>query len=166
MKGSRGLTIAEVVLGLGLVGLAFFALLSVCSLGTRFNQQSMVSIKAAQLADSELSRTIAAIVYNVPLTTGPGIQYSTPGRTFTDFWHMPPTGPNFPYPGTPWSRGVATIGADQINFAIYATTLAGVGGVSPENVVARLDAYVWWKEDGPGNKMTSCTRLMVYGEDS
>ncbi|MFN8613446.1 MAG: hypothetical protein U0931_38260 [Vulcanimicrobiota bacterium] len=166
MKNNKGLTIAEVILGLGLVGLAFFALLSVCSLATRFNQQSMVSIKAAQLADTELSRTIAGIVYNVPPTSSATVQYTTAPGSTTAFWHNPLTGPTYPYPATPWSKGVATIGSDRINFAIYATTLAGVGGVSPDNVVARLDAYVWWKESGPGNKMTSVTRLMVYGEDS
>lgn len=140
-------------MGLGLVALAFFALLSVCSLGTRFNEQSMVSIKAVQVADTELSRTIA------------GVLYDTPPGTKLAYWGNPVVGPNRPFPSNPLRTGIATVGSDQLHYAIYATTLAGVGGVSPDNVVSRLDAYVWWREKGPGNKITSCTRLMVYGED-
>lgn len=153
MRSSSGLTLTEVLISLGIVALAFFALLSVCSLGLRLNEQSMISIKAAQLADTELSRTVAGILYDVP------------AGTRVSFWGNPVAGPNRPYPTTPWRHGVSTIGADEIHFAIYATTLTGVGGVSPDNLVSRLDAYVWWRESGPGSKMTSCTRLMVYGED-
>ena len=148
-----GFTLAEVLLGLGLIGLAFFAMLSVCSLGVRMNEQSMVSIKASQLADTETSRTISQIIYDNP----PGAHLS--------FWGNPPAGPNKPYPNSPLRSGVATIGSDQLHFAIYATTLSGVGGGSPENVVSRVDTYVWWKEQCPGNKITSCTRLYVYHDD-
>lgn len=150
---NKGATLAEVLLGLGLIALAFFALLSVCSLGMRLNEQSMVSIKAAQLADSETSRTVSKIIYDSP-----------PG-THDSFWHRPVTGPNYPYPTTPFRKGVTDIGSDQLHYAVYATTLAGVGGVADNNVVSRVDTYVWWREEGPGSKMTSCTRLYVYLED-
>ena len=152
-SNARGATLAEVLLGLGLVALAFFAMLSVCSLGMRLNEQSMVSIKAAQLADSESSRTVSKIIYDSP----PGTRKS--------FWNEPVTGPNFPYPTTPFRKGVTDIGSDQLHYAIYATTLSGIGGVADDNVVSRVDTYVWWREDGPGSKMTSCTRLYVYLED-
>jgi hypothetical protein len=155
LKNSRGpgFTLAEVVLGLGLVALAFFALLSVCTLGTRFNQQNLVYIKAVQVADTELSRTIVGILYDVP------------AGAKAAYWGSPVVGPNKPYPSSPLRTGVSTVGADDLHYAIYATTLAGVGGVSPDNVVSRLDAYVWWKDQGHGSKLTSCTRLMVYGEE-
>ncbi len=149
----KGATLIEVMLGLGLVGLAFFAMLSVCSLGVRLNEQSMVSIKAAQLADSESARTVSQIIYNQP------------AGTTVNYWKSPVTGPNFPYPNTPFRTGVTTIGSDQLHFAVYATTLSGVGGVATDNIVSRMDTYVWWKEQGPGNKITSCTRLYVYLED-
>jgi hypothetical protein len=149
----RAATLAEVLLGLGLVAMAFFAMLSVCSLGVRLNEQSMVSIKAAQLADSESSRTVSQILYDQP------------AGTRLNYWKAGVTGPNFSYPSTPFRTGSATIGTDQLHFAVYATTLSGVGGVAAENTVSRLDTYVWWKEDGPGSKITSCTRIYTYMED-
>ena len=149
----QAFTLAEVVLGLGLVALAFFALLSVCALGTRFNQQNMVYIKAVQVADSELSKTIAGVLYDVP--AGSKLAY----------WGNPVTGPNKAFPSSPLRTGIATVGADELHYAIYATTLAGVGGVAADNIVSRLDAYVWWKDKDHGSKLTSCTRLMVYGEE-
>lgn len=152
-SNARGATLAEVLLGLGLVGLAFFAMLSVCSLGMRLNEQSMVSIKAAQLADTESSRTVSQIIYDLP------------AGTRLNFWKNPVTGPNFPYPTTPFRKGVADIGSDQLHYAVYATTLNGIGGVAEDNIVSRVDTYVWWRESGPGSKMTSCTRLYVYLED-
>lgn len=150
---NRAATLAEVLLGLGLVALAFFAMLSVCSLGVRLNEQSMVSIKAAQLADSESSRTVSRVLYDQP--AGERLKY----------WRAGVVGPNWTYPNNPFRVGVATIGADQLHYAVYATTLSGVGGVALENTVSRLDTYVWWKEEGPGNKITSCTRIYVYLED-
>jgi hypothetical protein len=152
LKNRKAFTITEVILGLGLIALAFFALLSVCSLGVRFNQQSMIYIKAVQVADAELSRTIVGILYDVP--AGSKLAY----------WGNPVVGPNRPFPNNPLRTGVQKVGNDELNFAIYATTLPGIG-VSADNAVSRLDAYVWWKESGPGSKLTSATRLLVYGED-
>lgn len=152
-RDSRGFSLLEVVFGLGLIALAFFAMMSVCALGTRFNQQNMIYIKAVQVADNELSKTIISVVYDVP------------AGTKAAYWGSPVVGPNKAFPNNPLRVGTANIGTDQLHYAIYATTLAGVGGVAPDNVVSRLDAYVWWKEVGHGNKLTSCTRLMVYGED-
>ena len=148
----RGFSLAEIVLGLGLVGLAFFALLSVCSLGTRYNQQSLIAIKAVQLADTELTRTMVSVVYDQP------------AGTKTAYWGNPVVGPNRPFPTNPLRSGTARIGTDELQYAVYATVVPGLG-TSQDNVVSRLDAYVWWKEQGPGNKLTSCTRLYVYGEE-
>lgn len=143
----RGLSLAELVLALGLAGLAFMALLSVCSLGLRSNEQNMVYIKAVQVADTEMNRAIVGILYDLP------------AGTKAAFW-----GNNFTFPTTAFRKGTSVIGGDEIHWAIYATAI-GALGTTPANNVSKLDTYVWWKEQGPGSKLTSCTRLINYGED-
>jgi hypothetical protein len=136
------------MLGLGLVGLAFFSLLSVCSLGLRLNQQSMASIKAVQVADSEMGKAMVAVLYDLP------------AGTKANFW-----GSEHAFPATPLRTGVRQVGGDEFRFAICEQELAGVGS-APDNMVSRIDTYVWWREKGqPGSSLTSCTRLLNYGED-
>ncbi|MCA9790429.1 MAG: hypothetical protein KC910_01485 [Candidatus Eremiobacteraeota bacterium] len=143
---SRGLTLAEVVLAIGLMAMALFALLSVCSMAVRYQKQSINNINAARVADAALGRAMSSALND------------TPAGAAADFWDN-----EWPYPTSPWVTGTEAVGHQRYFFAIYATTVPSLGDV--DNAVKRVDAYVWWTENQAGAKLTAAMRLVNKGEE-
>lgn len=141
----------EVVIGLGILGFALLTLLSVCSIALRYHRQSLNHLNAARVNDMVLERAVASVMHDAP-----------PGTTDT-FWNN-----SYPYPNTPFRSGTEKVGRDSFSYAVYAVDVPGVGDPSadPPNILRRVDAYVWWKEEGEvGEKRTYCTRLINQGEE-
>ena len=142
------MSLAEVLFGLGILALALFALLSVCSMALRYNRQNANNLRAAMVADTETGRTLASILNNTP-----------PG-TNTTFWSK-----DWNYPNEPYRKGSSLIGTETFSYAIYAQTIAGFGDPSSNNLARKIDTYVWWADPNRGGShLTSCTRLLNEGE--
>lgn len=142
-----GLSLAEVILALGILAMAFFALLSVCTIGLRYNRQSINGLRAVTVADSEMGRTLAGVFHDKPTGTN------------STFW-----GKDWLYPSDPYRKGNVQVGSDTFHYAIYAQTLVGLGDAAEGNRARKLDAYVWWVETDSGKHLCSCSRLLNEGE--
>lgn len=144
---SSAFTLAEVILGFGLMAFALVALLSVVATSMRYNRQTLGHMNAVQIADAELNRTLIQVMS------------ATPPAEQDRFWYDG----DFTFPGRPFRTGQQELSGQVYRFAVYAVEIAGLGGT--DNEVRRVDAYCWWTEPGqPGSKLTGSTRLINKGE--
>lgn len=149
---TEGFTLTEVIIAMGLLGFALLTLMSVCSIALRYQRQSINAMNAARVNDMVLERAMA------------GVNADTPTGTNDIFWNA-----QYPHPTTPYKRGSEQVGRETFQYAIYAVDIAGVGDPSldPPNTLRKVDAYVWWEEEGKaGQKRTFTTRLMNRGENA
>ena len=146
----KGFTLTEVIVAMGILGVALLTLMSVCSVALRYQRQSINNMNAARVNDMVLERAVASV------------HHDTPAGTSDTFWDN-----EYPYPSTAYRSGIEVVGRDEFNYAIYAVDVPGIGDASldPPNTLRKIDAYVWWSEEGePGQKRTFTTRLMSRGE--
>lgn len=135
---------------MGILGFGLLALMSVLSIALKYQRQNINNMNAARVNDMVLERAIS------------GVHNDTPANASDDFW-----GAQYPYPTTAYLYGVETVGRDEFNWAIYAVDVPGIGDASldPPNTLRKVDAYVWWTEEGQeGQKRTFSSRLMNRGE--
>lgn len=142
-----GLTLAESIFAIGILALALFALISVCSMALRFQRQSLNNLNAARITDMVLGRTVASVLTD------------TPAGEEAAFW-----GATFPYPGSPFRNGVEKVGNQEFSWFIYTTDMSGVTTL-PDNRLRRVDAYVVWSDKELGAQISSATRLVNEGEE-
>jgi hypothetical protein len=137
----------EVILGLGIMTVALFALISVCSMSLKMNRQSVANLGAVQVADAELGRIVTQSLNDVA------------GKKAL-MW-----GAEHSYPSTVFEKGVRQMGGNAFNYAIYEQDVPGLGSAANSNRVCKVDVYVWWTEPGQaGFKLTSCSRLVNEGD--
>lgn len=147
----EGFTLAEVIVAMGILAVGLLTLLSVCSISLRYQRQSINALNAARVNDMMLERAMSGVVNDLPA-----------GES-DSFWDA-----EYPYPSTPYKRGEEKIGRETFQYAIYAVEVTGLGDPSldPPNTLKKVDAYVWWAEEGQaGQKRTFTTRLMNRGEE-
>jgi len=132
------MSLIEVLLSLGMLATALLALLSVCVTALHTNRKSLANSAATSLAQRELDRAIYAALSDNPPTSQ------------QQFWDM-----EFPYPDAAWSTGNATVGSQQLSYAIYAQTVtAAATGMplgqagSPPARLKKVDIVVWWWSEG------------------
>lgn len=147
----KGFSLTEVIVAVGILGLTLLTLLTLCSIALKYHRQSLNNATAVRVNDMVLERAVAGVIHD------------TPSGEADKFW-----GNQYPYPSTSYREGVEKVGRESFNYAIYAVDIPGLGDSSttPPNVLRRVDAYVWWTEEGePGGKRTHSTRLLNRGEE-
>lgn len=147
---TKGLSLIEVIVGVGILGFAILALLTVLGSALNFHRQTNNHSTAVRVNDMVLERAVA------------GVLHDTPAGTSDDFWDN-----DYPYPSTPYREGEIVVGREDFQYAVYAVDVPGVGDpdADPPNRLRKIDAYVWWQEPGQaGQKRTFSTRLVNSGE--
>ena len=148
----RGLTLIEVIVGLGILGLALLALTTLIASSLKYQRQTQNSSLAVRVNDMILERAVSSIVNDSP----PGARES--------FWDR-----EYPYPANAYQRGEQRVGRELFQYAVYAVEVPGIGNAaaSPPNLLKKIDVYVWWEDKGQvGQKRTYSTRLLNSEEES
>jgi len=127
---SKGFTLAEVLISVGILAVAMLGMLSLCATGMTVNKKSATTLTAAQVADRQLQRAIRRMVVD-----------DYPEGARETFWDR-----EFPYPSTPLATGKEVVGSNTFSYALYANTLPLPSSVT-ENRVKRVDIVVWWWSD-------------------
>ncbi len=145
-----GFSLIEVVIGLGILGLALLTLLTLCTTVLRYQRQSTNVMNATRVNDMVAERAVATLAQDSP--TG----------SRDTFWAS-----SYPYPSSPFLSGTEQVGRQTFNFAVHATDIPGLGdaGADPPNLLRRVDVYVSW-DDGQGaeRKTVMSTRLINSGD--
>lgn len=136
---------------------ALLTLLSLSTLALRYQRQSINGMSAARVTEMVLNRYVAEVLLE---------DQEPPGPIETNFFDN-----DFSYPATHYRRSVeegsAFVGREEFHWAIYATTVPGIGSTTdPDNPnrLKKVDAYVWW-DTGTGQKRYFATRLVSQGEE-
>ncbi|MEW6283149.1 MAG: hypothetical protein AB1758_31345 [Candidatus Eremiobacterota bacterium] len=144
-------SLLEVLAAIGVVAVGMLALISVLCVGLKSDNKSLTTMTAVRLADRQLERSLARA-----LTDSPGSRKDA-------FWSD-----EFSYPARPLDTGQERVGSDTFHFAVYAESVPGLGGATPENRVKKVDVYVWWWGEGTrqgyGRLQTHTCRLVNEGE--
>ena len=150
-RTENGLSVVEIVVALGVLGLAAVTVLSVCSSVLKYRRQSTNALNAARVTDMIMERTVASLAADSP--TG----------TRDAFWAG-----SYPYPGSAYQENTLKVGGLEYSYAVYADDVPGLGdpGADPPNLLRRIDVYVWWEDmDVAGRRKTVATRLINSGEE-
>lgn len=150
-KDHEGLTLIEVIIAIGIMAVALLAILSVASMALTYQRQSINNLNAASAAETVLNKAITRVLSEDP-----------PATIQAQFW-----GTEYPFPSTPYDSGTLKIGREEYQYRIYALNVPGIGDPAAApvpNVLKKVDAYVWWKDSGAGEKRSFATRLVNQGE--
>lgn len=150
-SSSEGFTLIEVLVAVAIMGVALLTILSVASMAVNHQRQSINNLNAASAAEKVLNRAITRVLSEDP-----------PAAIQAEFW-----GTQFPFPTTPYDSGTINVGRETYQYRIYAQDVPGVGDPAAApvpNTLKKVDAYVWWKDSGAGEKRSFATRLVNQGE--
>lgn len=127
MRASRGFTLAELLLAVGLLALVILTLAALITSAIRSNEKGTRTAQAVDVADALLARRLYDVEWDLP-----------PG-TRDAFWAasgawLPPT--------------TATMGGVDYQYTVFADTVAGVGGAG--NRLKKVDLVMSWWDSGQG----------------
>ena len=142
----------EIIVSFGILATALLTLLSVSAMALRYQRQNINNMNAARVTDGVLNRAITRVLNEDP-----------PGALNAAFFGTdnPKSG------GVPYESGKIMVGRDEFSYEIYTDTVTGIGDPSATpfpNILKKVDAYVWWKEEGQGEKRSFSSRLVNQGE--
>jgi hypothetical protein len=147
-----GLTLMEIIISFGILATALLTLLSVSAMALRYQRQNINNMNAARITDMVLNRAIVRVLTEDPI-----------GSLNADFF-----GGDYPKSGgVPYDSGTVMVGREEFHYELYTETVPGIGDPSASpvpNVLKKVDAYVWWQEEGQGEKRSFSCRLVNQGE--
>jgi hypothetical protein len=153
--GSRtraGLALVEIIVSFGILAAALLTLLSVSAMALRYQRQNINNMNAARVTDMVLNRAVSRVLSEDPV-----------GPLNADFF-----GGDYPKSGgVPYEEGTVMVGREEFTYELYTYTVPGIGDPSAvpiPNILKKVDAYVYWKETGQGERRSFSCRLVNQGE--
>lgn len=145
---SPGFSLAELIVALGIMGLALLVLFSVLATGNRSQRKMQDEDAAYRLADQEMSR----LIYSLENDSPPGVKAS--------FWasDFPPSGPS-------WRGSKVQFNRTDYDYQIHTETLldttSGVPLGAPGGQLKLIHVAVsWWKGQNFGQTLITVRRLV------
>jgi type II secretory pathway pseudopilin PulG len=143
----RGFSLAEVILSLGILAMAFVALMNLTGSAVKVSSKSENLAVATDLAEKEMTSALQKVLADEP-----------PGSS-EEFWENDWT-------EQPWREGTVKVNRMEFSYAIHAKTLQDteggeLGESTPNNRVKKVDISVWWMTEEPGEGRTGYGELSV-----